>query len=67
MGLPDLIADSIEEYRARLLELAADPATLRRYQEYLNRTRYENTLFDTVGFARDWEQLLVQVYDECSS
>jgi predicted O-linked N-acetylglucosamine transferase (SPINDLY family) len=66
-GLPDLIAHSIEEYRARLLELAADPATLRRYQEYLNRTRYENTLFDTAGFARDWERLLVQVYDECSS
>ena len=66
-GLPDLIADSIEEYRSRLLALAADPATLRQYREYLNRTRYENTLFDTTGFARDWEQLLVQIYDECSA
>jgi predicted O-linked N-acetylglucosamine transferase (SPINDLY family) len=66
-GLPDLIADSIQGYRARLLELVADPATLCRYQEYLNRTRYENTLFDTVGFARDWEQLLLQIYDECAA
>ena len=66
-GLPDLIADSIEEYQSRLLELAAEPARLRRYREYLDRTRYENKLFDTTGFARDWERLLVEIYDECSA
>ena len=66
-GLPDLIADSLEQYRSRLLELTADPARLRFYRDYLDRTRNENPLFDTASFARDWERLLLQIYDECSS
>ena len=63
-GLPDLVADSLGQYRARLLALVADPAALRRDQDYLNRTRDENPLFDTPGFARDWERLLLRIYDE---
>ena len=65
-GLPELVADSLEDYRIRLLALAADAAALRRLREHLECTRDENTLFDTAGFARDWERLLVQIYDECS-
>ena len=63
-GMPDLVADSLAAYRAKLLALAAEPATLRRHREYLERTRQENALFDTAGFARDWERLLEQIYDE---
>jgi predicted O-linked N-acetylglucosamine transferase (SPINDLY family) len=63
-GLPDLVAGSLEEYRARLLALCAQPSALRRHREYLERTRYENALFDTPGFARDWERLLERIYDE---
>ena len=30
---------------------------------FLERTRYDNPLFDTRGFARDWEALLERAYD----
>jgi predicted O-linked N-acetylglucosamine transferase (SPINDLY family) len=63
-GLPDLIADSLEAYEARLLELVATPTVLRGYRDYLERTRDRNSLFDTKAFARDWEALLVRIYDE---
>jgi predicted O-linked N-acetylglucosamine transferase (SPINDLY family) len=63
-GLPDLIADSLEAYEARLLELVATPTVLRGYHDYLERTRDRNSLFDTKAFARDWEALLVRIYDE---
>ncbi len=46
----------------RLAELAAAPETLRDYREYLDRTRDGNPLFDTRGFARDWEALLERAY-----
>ena len=62
-GLPELIADSLPEYAARLLDLVAKPAQLTQYRDYLERTRYDNPLFDTAGFARDWEALLTRIYD----
>jgi protein O-GlcNAc transferase len=65
-GLPDLIADSLDAYRTRLLELVANPLALRGYHDYLERTRERNSLFDTKGFARDWEALLVRIYDEAA-
>ena len=61
-GLPELIADSLPEYASRLRELVADPARLAGYRERLQRTRAENPLFDTAGFARDWEALLIRIY-----
>jgi predicted O-linked N-acetylglucosamine transferase (SPINDLY family) len=63
-GLPELIADSPEAYAARLLELVSAPQKLREYRDYLNGTRATDPLFDTAGFARDWEALLVRIYDD---
>jgi predicted O-linked N-acetylglucosamine transferase (SPINDLY family) len=65
-GLPELIADSPEEYGVRLLELVAKPARLAEYRDYLERTRERNPLFDTAGFTRDWEALLVRIYDDAA-
>ncbi len=63
-GLPELIADSPEEYSARLLEIVSAPHRLREYRDNLIRTRETNALFDTAGFTRDWEALLVRIYDD---
>ena len=61
-GLPDLIADSLEDYRHRLLELVSARGSLREFRAYLERTRHDNPLFDTRGFTRDWEALLEKAY-----
>jgi predicted O-linked N-acetylglucosamine transferase (SPINDLY family) len=65
-GLPELIADSPEGYAARLLELVSAPQRLREYSDHLNRTRETNPLFDTAGFTRDWEALLLEIYDSAA-
>ena len=62
-GLPELITDSPAAYAARLLDLVSAPQRLREYGDYLNRTRGTNPLFDTAGFTRDWEALLLAIYD----
>jgi protein O-GlcNAc transferase len=62
-GLPELIAASLDDYQARLVELASAPDALRDYRAFLERTRQHNPLFDTVGFARDWEALLERAYE----
>jgi predicted O-linked N-acetylglucosamine transferase (SPINDLY family) len=61
-GLPELVAESLDDYRARLHALAANPDALREHHDFLERTRHENPLFDTRGFARDWEALLERAY-----
>jgi predicted O-linked N-acetylglucosamine transferase (SPINDLY family) len=66
-GLPELIAESLESYGERLLELVTNPARLADYSHHLRTTRERNPLFDTAGFARDWESLLLQIYDEAAS
>jgi predicted O-linked N-acetylglucosamine transferase (SPINDLY family) len=61
-GLPQLVATSLDDYRARLHDLAVNPEALREHHEFLERTRRDNPLFDTRGFARDWEALLEHAY-----
>ncbi len=63
-GLPDLIANSPPDYASRLLALVANPHRLRTYRAALEATRGSNPLFDTAGFTRDWEALLIGIYDE---
>jgi predicted O-linked N-acetylglucosamine transferase (SPINDLY family) len=63
-GLPELATESEDAYRAALLALVADPGRLAGYREYLDRERRALPLFDTAGFARDWEALLSAAVDE---
>ena len=63
-GLPELVATTLDDYRARLLSLAADRAALHGYRAYLEGSRDSNALFDTKAFARDWEALLLTIYDD---
>jgi protein O-GlcNAc transferase len=65
-GLPELVANSLDDYRARLLALAADRATLRGHRAYLEASRDTNPLFDTTAFARDWETLLLAICDDAA-
>jgi predicted O-linked N-acetylglucosamine transferase (SPINDLY family) len=65
-GLPELIAESPEAYGELLLELIAAPVRLAGYREHLVATRSRNPLFDTAGFTRDFESLLLQIYDEAT-
>lgn len=62
-GLPDLITDSVDEYGERLLELVRAPARLAQYRDHLLSTRESSPLFDITGFTRDFESLLVDIYD----
>ena len=66
-GLPDLIAGSTEEYGALLQQLVAAPSRLAEYRDHLLRTRESNPLFDTTGFTRDWEALLLAIYDAAAA
>jgi len=63
-ALPDLIATSAPDYASRLLQLVAKRDRLRGYRAQLASTRATNPLFDTAGFTRDWETLLIGIYDE---
>jgi protein O-GlcNAc transferase len=63
-GLPELIADSPAAYASQLLDLVAKGERLREYRARLEATRATNPLFDTAGFTRDWERLLIRIYDE---
>ncbi|HEY2864945.1 MAG TPA: tetratricopeptide repeat protein [Casimicrobiaceae bacterium] len=65
-GLADLVTNSLDEYRARLIELAADRSALREYRSCLESGRDTNRLFDTAGFTRNWEALLLAIYDEAA-
>ena len=50
---------SVAAYRDRLSELLARPDELRGGRAHLERGRTTLPLFDTAGFTRDFERLLV--------
>lgn len=56
--LPELITGSLAAYVDELLRLLREPERLRAYRDHLETHRHRLPLFDTEGFARDWEQML---------
>jgi len=55
VGLPELVTESEEDYRALALLLAREPALLGQYRQRLADNRATAPLFDTSGFTRDIE------------
>ncbi len=66
-GLPELVTADLAQYREHLLELVADPGQLRAYTAQLERERSTLPLWDTRGFAADFERLLERAYAEVTS
>src|SRR4029077_1308498 len=52
VGVPELIASSLEEYEALALELAGNPTMLTDLKAKLARNREKYPLFDTPRFTR---------------
>jgi protein O-GlcNAc transferase len=61
-GLPELIANSLEEYEALALRLAHDPALLASYRNRLAQTRQSAVLFNTDLFRRNIEAAYRQMW-----
>jgi predicted O-linked N-acetylglucosamine transferase (SPINDLY family) len=55
IGLPELVTDSMDEYEALALDLAAHPERLAAIREKLERNRTNYPLFDTDRFRRNIE------------
>ena len=55
VGLPELVASSLEEYGQLALELACDSRKLRDLRQRLTDNRTVKPLFDTVGYTRRLE------------
>ena len=65
-GLAGLVTESLADYGARLESLMRNRAELRAMREHLVTGRGRLQLFDTAGYARDLEDLLISAYDEAS-
>jgi protein O-GlcNAc transferase len=63
LGLPELIATSLERYEALVLELVRDPARLRSVRRVLAERRMRWPLFDTGRFVRNLEAALVGIWN----
>jgi predicted O-linked N-acetylglucosamine transferase (SPINDLY family) len=58
VGLPELAVASLDAYRTALETLASRRERLADLRRHLERGRLDFPLFDTEGFARDFERLL---------
>ena len=55
------ITTNMHAYEARLLDLLANPLQLVEARRRLHEKRSKSALFDTAGFVRDWESMLLQL------
>jgi protein O-GlcNAc transferase len=63
VGLPELVARSLEEYEALALKLARERSLLRRYRKRLEKNRATVPLFDTDRFRRHLERAYQTMLD----
>jgi len=64
VGLPELVTETLEEYEARALELARDPAKLAALKQKLEQNLSSAPLFDADGFRRDMEEALIIMHGQ---
>lgn len=64
VGLPDLIATTLEEYEALALRLASDPDARARLRYRLAAQRDSAPLFDSERYTRNLEALFLEMWDE---
>jgi protein O-GlcNAc transferase len=62
-GVPESIADTLDDYEALALKLARDGDTLRALSKKLARNRAACALFDTARFTRHFEAALTTMRD----
>jgi protein O-GlcNAc transferase len=67
IGLPELIAHSIEEYQAIAVETALDSQRLAGLRRKLAQNRHTEPLFDTVRSARNLEQAYKRMWQNFQS
>ena len=60
-GLSELIATSLDQYKAIALALATDPARCLSIRDRLRVVRQEGALFDTARFTRALEERLLDL------
>src|SRR6185436_15239040 len=63
LGVPELVAGSLEEYEALALKLARDRSALAAIREKVARHRDTHPLFDTVLFTRNLEAAYVTMWE----
>lgn len=66
-GIPELITESLEEYRALAVRLAYEEEKLEGIQRRLVENRYTATLFDTEGFVRDIERAYRMMWEDAAA
>jgi len=62
IGLPELVAADLEQYRSIALGLARDPAALSRLKAELAANRRTHPLFDSPHFVRDLERVYLAMW-----
>lgn len=62
IGMPDLVADSVQGYEALALRLATNPQELAEVKTRLVRNRATAPLFDTQEFCRHLEALFISLW-----
>lgn len=61
--LPELVTTTQEEYEAKAIELATNPAKLRVIKDKLQRNRLTTALFDTPRFTKHIEAAYTQMHE----
>lgn len=61
-GLPELVTQSLDEYRAKALHLASDPQAAAELRQRLRQARANQPYFDTTAFTRHLEALYLQMW-----
>ena len=62
INMPELIANSLQEYEQKALELAQNPEILIALKQKLNTHIVQSALFNPTQFARDLEQQYLSIW-----
>lgn len=66
LGCSELVANSKEEYKQKVIELAQNPSRIQDYKTSLKDKYLNSSLCDTKGFVKDFDWALKEMWQEKS-
>lgn len=63
IGMPELVATTLDEYRNMAISLATDPEKMKRLRIKLQASITQSSLYDVIGFTDKLEQSYIQMFE----
>lgn len=64
LGLPDLVVNTLDNYRDKAISIGLDPTKIKTYKDHIEKARNTSALFNTEKYVKDLEDIYSNLHKQ---